>query len=104
METTDTNQKPVETQWQSPRLEEFHTRLKLESLQPNCTGLVFIDAATPETVDGIDLPAFPCAVMISKHKAADAISYYVHFSDNREVKLIGKARRAHAQAEALAAE
>ena len=102
METTKAA--PTETQWQSPKLEALDTRLALERLQPNCIGLVFIDVATPATVDGIDLPAFPCAVMISKHESPKAIAYYVHFSDNREVTLIGTARRANAQASALAAD
>lgn len=100
METTPKQEK-TETQWQSPRLEDLNTRLTLERVQTNCTGIMFIEADTPSSPDGIDLPAFPCPVMISKHESLKSISYYVHFSDNREVTLIGTARRANAQATAL---
>jgi len=102
METTKAA--PTETQWQSPKLEAFDTRHALERLHPNCTGLLLVDANVSVSPDGIDLPAFPCPVMISKHESPKAIAYYVHFSDNREVTLIGTARRANAQASALAAD
>ena len=103
METT-TSQAPMETEWQSPKLEILETRLQLERLHHNCTGLLFVEANTLVSPDGINLPSFPCQVMISKHESPNAIAYYVHFSDNREVTLIGTARRAHAQATALAAD
>lgn len=103
METTNEATK-AETQWQSPRLETLHTRLMLERVQPNCTGLLFVDAGVPALFDGVELPAFPVPAMISKHEKPDEISYYIHFSHNRKVELIGVARRAHAQAEALTAD